>query len=83
MNPEILEITISGRVQGVGFRPFIYNLAKEYNIKGFITNNERGVLINALAEQNILDAFYDQIFIQKPRSAEIISSVLVLSKKPL
>jgi hydrogenase maturation protein HypF len=71
LNPKILEITISGRVQGVGFRPFIYNLAKKYNIKGFVTNNEKGVLINAVADENILDAFYNQILIQKPRSAEI------------
>jgi hydrogenase maturation protein HypF len=74
LNPKILEITISGRVQGVGFRPFIYNLAKKYNIKGFVTNNELGVLINAVAEESILDAFYNQIFIQKPQSAEITTS---------
>lgn len=73
MNPKILEITISGRVQGVGFRPFIYNLAKKYNIKGFVTNNEIGILINAIGEESNLEAFYEQIFIQKPRSAEITS----------
>lgn len=74
MNPKILEIIISGRVQGVGFRPFIYNLAKKYNIKGFVTNNEIGVLIRAQADEKILSAFFEQIFIQKPRSAEITSS---------
>ena len=74
MNPKISEITISGRVQGVGFRPFIYNLAKKYNIKGFVTNNENGVLINAVADESILEVFYDQIFIQKPISSEITSS---------
>jgi hydrogenase maturation protein HypF len=74
LNPRILEITVSGRVQGVGFRPFIYNLAKKYNIKGFVTNNENGVLINAVADESNLDAFYEQIFIQKPRSSEITFS---------
>ncbi len=74
MNPKRIEITISGRVQGVGFRPFVYNLAKKCNIKGFVTNNEKGVLICAVADENVLDNFYDQILIQKPRSSEITSS---------
>jgi hydrogenase maturation protein HypF len=68
------EITISGRVQGVGFRPFIYNLAKNYDVKGFVTNNANGVFINAVAEEKILDDFYEQIGIQKPVSSEITSS---------
>lgn len=74
MSNKAYEITISGRVQGVGFRPFIYNLAKNYNIKGFVTNNATGVFIIAVADENILDAFYEQISIQKPRSSEITSS---------
>lgn len=74
MNPSTFEIVISGRVQGVGFRPFIYNLATKYNIKGFVTNNEKGVLINAVSDDNNIDAFYNQIFIQKPVSSEITSS---------
>lgn len=74
MNHKTFEIIISGRVQGVGFRPFIYNLAKKYNVKGFVTNNEIGVLINAVADETILDTFYKQIFIQKPISSEITSS---------
>ncbi|NDP27654.1 MAG: carbamoyltransferase HypF [Flavobacterium sp.] len=74
MNPKILEITISGRVQGVGFRPFVYNLAKKLHIKGFVTNNEKGVLIHAVADENILDSFYEQILNQRPPSAEITSS---------
>lgn len=72
MNPNTFEIIISGRVQGVGFRPFIYNLAKNYAIKGFVTNNELGVLIHAVAEEKTIDAFYEQIFLQKPVNAEII-----------
>lgn len=74
MSTKIYEITISGRVQGVGFRPFIYNLAKEKDIKGFVTNNAKGVFINAVAEEHILDDFYDQIVKHKPGSAQITSS---------
>lgn len=74
MSTKTYEIAISGRVQGVGFRPFVYNLAKKHDIKGFVTNNATGVLINAVAEEHILDDFYDQIVKHKPRSAKITSS---------
>ena len=39
------EIHISGRVQGVGFRPFIFNLALEFGLKGYVSNDELGVII--------------------------------------
>ncbi len=74
MNPKFFKIIISGRVQGVGFRPFIYNLAKKFNIKGFVTNNENGVLVNAVADEKSIEDFYKQILIQKPQSAKITSS---------
>ncbi len=39
------EIIISGQVQGVGFRPFVYGLAKKLQLKGSVSNNQDGVLI--------------------------------------
>jgi hydrogenase maturation protein HypF len=74
LNPKRVEISISGRVQGVGFRPFVYNLAKKLKIRGFVTNNEKGVLIQAVADETVLDDFYDQILTKKPRSSEITTS---------
>ena len=74
MNNIAYEIAISGRVQGVGFRPFVFNLAKKYDITGFVTNNANGVYINAIADKNSLDTFYEQILLQKPRNSEITSS---------
>ena len=38
-------IEITGIVQGVGFRPYIYRLAAEAKLAGFITNTEAGVSI--------------------------------------
>jgi len=38
-------ILIKGRVQGVGFRPFIYNLANDLNLKGEVKNSSLGVEI--------------------------------------
>ena len=39
------KILISGQVQGVGFRPYVYNLAKDFSLKGSVSNNENGVII--------------------------------------
>ncbi|MDR2204915.1 MAG: carbamoyltransferase HypF [Flavobacteriaceae bacterium] len=66
------EIHISGRVQGVGFRPFIFNLAEKFGLKGFVSNDRNGVIIVAQGEN--IENFYKEIFNQKPKSAEIIYS---------
>ena len=36
---------INGLVQGIGFRPFIYRIAKQCNLSGFVNNNSKGVLV--------------------------------------
>jgi len=40
-----LRINIAGIVQGVGFRPFVYNLARQFNLTGWVKNNAEGVTI--------------------------------------
>ncbi len=65
-------ITITGRVQGVGFRPFIYNLAIKFNLKGYVKNNEVGVYIFVEGEDSFLNSFIDEIDKQPPPLAEII-----------
>ena len=35
---KTIEVNITGIVQGVGFRPFLYNLARSLNLKGYILN---------------------------------------------
>ncbi|MFE9881075.1 carbamoyltransferase HypF [Streptomyces sp. NPDC005784] len=40
---ERRHITVTGVVQGVGFRPFVYTLAEELGLTGWVTNNARGV----------------------------------------
>ena len=47
-------IKLSGRVQGVGFRPFVYRLADRYGIKGYVLNNTEGVEISAEGEESRL-----------------------------
>ena len=50
-------IHITGIVQGVGFRPFVYNLATRLDLKGWVKNTSAGVDIEVDGEQNILDDF--------------------------
>ncbi|MGL5353108.1 MAG: acylphosphatase, partial [Clostridium sp.] len=39
-------IIVKGIVQGVGFRPFIYKIALDNNLKGFVKNGSEGVYID-------------------------------------
>ncbi|MBW6496688.1 MAG: acylphosphatase, partial [Burkholderiaceae bacterium] len=41
------EIRVRGQVQGVGFRPFVWQLAHEMGIAGVVLNDPEGVLIHA------------------------------------
>lgn len=50
-------ICLRGIVQGVGFRPFVYNLAKNIGIRGFILNSSSGVTIEAEGAEAALDEF--------------------------
>ncbi|MBA7558902.1 Carbamoyltransferase HypF [subsurface metagenome] len=54
-------INVIGIVQGVGFRPFVYNLAKKHNLHGYILNNPDGVLIEIAGESGAIDSFLDEL----------------------
>jgi acylphosphatase len=56
------EISVSGRVQGVGYRYFVEARALELNLKGFVRNHRNGgVQIEAEGESIDLDAFLDYL----------------------
>lgn len=65
------KITIQGLVQGVGFRPFIYLLAKEMDIKGTVSNHNNGVVIHAVLSQEKCNIFTDRIRKECPQVAYI------------
>ena len=54
-------ITIGGRVQGVGFRPFVYRLAHRYRITGWVRNANGAVEIHAEGEASQLRLFRDAL----------------------
>ncbi len=77
----IFSIEIGGVVQGVGFRPFIYNLAASSGLKGQVSNNGYGVLILLDACQEELDAFVQKIRQNRPPLSEIDSIKITKIKK--
>lgn len=69
-----LHIEITGIVQGVGFRPFVYSLAQRHGVAGFVTNTSRGVIIEA--EGTDADAFVSSVKTEYPPLAKINSVVV-------
>ena len=61
-----LRITIRGAVQGVGFRPFVYRLATEMALCGWVNNSPQGVFIEAEGEKEALDDFLLRLEREKP-----------------
>lgn len=79
--PRAVNVTVKGRVQGVGFRPFIFQIAKEFSIKGTVQNNMDGVWIRAEGDERDLDAFIAAIKKRAPRLARI-DDVTTEEEKP-
>ena len=65
-------IHINGIVQGVGFRPKIYNLAKEMDISGKVKNDSDGVHILFNADEEIAALFLKRIQQEAPAQSKII-----------
>jgi hydrogenase maturation protein HypF len=63
-----------GAVQGVGFRPFVYRLANELNLKGWVVNSAQGVFIDAEGDENSLNGFIGRIETDKPKNSFFQSS---------
>jgi len=68
-----IQIQVQGIVQGVGFRPFIYSLARRHSLTGRVLNNESGVLIDVEGEREAIDQFLSALKSQPPALAKIES----------
>jgi hydrogenase maturation protein HypF len=64
-------IALTGTVQGVGFRPFVYRLAHETGVRGRVRNDARGVTIEAFGAAAALDAFAARLVSDPPPAAAI------------
>ncbi|RZD17581.1 MAG: carbamoyltransferase HypF [Candidatus Acididesulfobacter diazotrophicus] len=75
-------ISITGIVQGVGFRPFVYRLSQKYSINGYIINDISGVKIEAEADEEKLNYFINEIKFNKP-PLSVIYDINYIYETPL
>ena len=68
-----LRIHVDGIVQGVGFRPFVYRMAKRHLVNGWVLNAADGVTIHAEGEERLVDAFILAISEEAPVAAQVKS----------
>ncbi len=73
VNTVAFRIAITGVVQGVGFRPFVYNLAQRLNVRGWVLNHSGGVDIEAESAPEALAAFIAALRAEAPPLAHIAS----------
>lgn len=64
-------IHINGLVQGVGFRPFVCRLAKEFDMVGCVSNTNNGIHIECTSSLKIAEDFYKKIINYPPPNAII------------
>jgi hydrogenase maturation protein HypF len=72
---------VEGTVQGVGFRPFVYRLATELGLAGWVLNDERGVLLEAEGSAEAVDAFMRRLPAEAPPLA-VVERVLPEPRPP-
>jgi hydrogenase maturation protein HypF len=68
-----LQLCIEGAVQGVGFRPFVYRLATELGLYGWINNSSGGVTIELEGENDLLNDFLRRVHRDRPAHSLIYS----------
>ncbi len=58
---KTFQIIVTGQVQGVGFRPFVFTLVKEFKLHGTVSNDEKGVRIILTGKEERVQAFYREL----------------------
>ncbi len=75
MPPEVdiarVRASVSGVVQGVGFRPFVYNLAIGLELSGWVTNTAAGVELEVVGAAADVELFFDRLRTMAPPLAMI------------
>ena len=64
--PTRLRLQVRGIVQGVGFRPFVYNLAVKHGLSGWVTNTSGGVIIEVEGHNQQLNDFRQKLSSEAP-----------------
>lgn len=69
--PSTKNIRVRGQVQGVGFRPFVYRLAHELGLSGWVRNDGAGVEIAVQGDENTLRDFLRRLKSDAPPLARV------------
>lgn len=72
-SPARWALRVSGVVQGVGFRPFVWGLANALGLSGFVGNDDAGVFIEVEGPQSTLEQFRARLASQAPALARVDS----------
>ena len=75
-----IHMLVKGVVQGVGFRPFVYNLARTLELTGWVNNSAQGLEIEAEGNEGLLESFAERISSEAPPLAVI--EEITLTKLP-
>ncbi len=62
---------VEGTVQGVGFRPYVYRLAAELGLSGYVLNDARGVVVEVEADAAAVESFLERLPAEAPPLAAV------------
>jgi hydrogenase maturation protein HypF len=68
-----VQLTVRGIVQGVGFRPYVFSLAKRRALRGQVRNTTTGVLIDVEGDRRAIEGFIDDLRANSPPLALVDS----------
>ncbi len=68
-----LKVTVTGLIQGVGFRPFVYRIALRYKLKGWVRNTNENVQIRISGKSPDLNGFLSALKTEAPQAASVES----------
>jgi hydrogenase maturation protein HypF len=71
--PQRLRLEVRGAVQGVGFRPFVFRLAGEMALPGWVLNDARGVFVEVEGPRAALERFRERLVAERPPRAVVQS----------
>jgi hydrogenase maturation protein HypF len=66
-----LRITLRGAVQGVGFRPFVYRLATEMSLTGWVLNSAAGLVVEVEGPTTQLSLFEQRLEQERPKASVV------------
>ena len=66
-----LRITLRGAVQGVGFRPFVYRLANEMSLTGWVLNSSSGLTVEVEGSRDQLTIFEQRLEAERPKASVV------------